>query len=887
MCPDSPAPTYSMWTDGSTNSHTNFAADSGLEVDHCCIKAGRAGWRGGSCSSLLHGVCEFGVTGELLADPGTLVAEGGRGLLAVRWGRADWGWVPSSWIVTCCFLRPLSAPSSAFSFSSTTEPSNTLDVSKSAACITETLESKAVGVIFKKLQHFSEFNVTVTSFLEFFNRTQSTHTIARTLPARDVSWLVTLDGRLKVSWLRRVAHFAENNRVELSWQGAGVEERGSVEGTVTRTEVPHLTLGKRYSATLVDLEEEDTIASFVFTATPNCTWGSQEDFLCWKIVFNVTHKEGLESCKAFGAELWSPTLGHHHLWGEREVWVRPETGGDRMAVKSGNIGGSSASSVIGGSNTITEQNENRTQTDLCPAWSRNGGKVHLPCSSKLPTPCMTDMKQKLVYPDPGQSLRVVLSPNSVRFEEEEEFRRRGWASNYEVRLWPKDNISRSGRGLINMSEFEASRRLEEAIQLEPGVEYSVRVVTRLGQGMSRETVLEEVTAVRNLTRLPYQLVGFSLEQEEYVMVELTVCSLVIVGLAVSIIIFILSQTLPMYTDNVAQVCFQFSLLSCYLITLLTVDSGPLTHQEPSQPLPCLLAIAGLQFFYLCAFTFLLLETLVILHKLVDSVLLPLLESTTFLLTIGFLLPGLYTAATLPAFQRTLLPPPGRMCWLNLSSAASLCSIVPVLVLSLATTGVLLTAIFAAQESGTRPISASVFSRAKTLRRTRFILLLILILLIMVWTSGVVSSHFRLGWLAAAFILLSLVLALVILSLRCLLDTQVVGRIKRAYLKCEEVGEVYEASQHTIITRKPVFPSSAGVCTTVSTVGSSPQNCQIGPEHPKREMEAGKLGREAGKQGNPITIRPGSLTPVELTPPPSAATTRAASLSAATVPELLF
>ena len=34
----SPAPTYSMWTDGSTNSHTNFAADSGLEADHCCIK---------------------------------------------------------------------------------------------------------------------------------------------------------------------------------------------------------------------------------------------------------------------------------------------------------------------------------------------------------------------------------------------------------------------------------------------------------------------------------------------------------------------------------------------------------------------------------------------------------------------------------------------------------------------------------------------------------------------------------------------------------------------------------------------------------------------------------------------------------------------------------
>ena len=40
------------------------------------------------------------------------------------------------------------------------------------------------------------------------------------------------------------------------------------------------------------------------------------------------------------------------------------------------------------------------------------------------------------------------------------------------------NLIRSGRGLINMSEFESSRRLEEAIQLEPGLEYSVRVITR-------------------------------------------------------------------------------------------------------------------------------------------------------------------------------------------------------------------------------------------------------------------------------------------------------------------------------------------------------------------------------------------------------------------------
>ena len=179
------------------------------------------------------------------------------------------------------------------------------------------------------------------------------------------------------------------------------------------------------------------------------------------------------------------------------------------------------------------------------------------------------------------------------------------------------------------------------------------------------------------------------------------------------------QTLPMYTDNVAQVCFQFSLLryiphsppshpslfspspSCYLLTLLTVDSGPLVF-HPSQPLPCLLAIAGLQFFYLAAFTFLLLESLVVLHKLVDAVMLPLLESSACILLSGFLLPGLYTGFTLAVFWDALLPRQEAMCWVNLSSPTALSSILPIIFLFLATTVILLTAICAAQVPGHPP-----------------------------------------------------------------------------------------------------------------------------------------------------------------------------------------
>ena len=78
--------------------------------------------------------------------------------------------------------------------------------------------------------------------------------------------------------------------------------------------------------------------------------------------------------------------------------------------------------------------------------------------------------------------------------------------------------------------------------------------------------------------------------------------------------------------------------------------------------------------------------------------------------------------------------------------------------------------------------------------------------------------------------------------------------------------MYEASQHTIIARKPAFPSSAGGCRAVSTIGSPPQNVA---EQSLKQM----VDQQRAKQSNPSTLRGGSLTPVELTPPPSAATTR--------------
>ena len=164
MCPDSPAPRHSMWTDGSLTDHTHFAPDSGLEGGHCCVKTGRGGWRGGTCDTLLHGACESHVS-RVLAHPSHLTVTPGRGLLAVRWDKVTGqGWLPSRWLVRCCHVRTIGHVSH-----------NSNDT-----CVSEVLQSKAVGVIFKKLSRFSEYNVTVTSYLDHFNQSDTTFKLGRT-----------------------------------------------------------------------------------------------------------------------------------------------------------------------------------------------------------------------------------------------------------------------------------------------------------------------------------------------------------------------------------------------------------------------------------------------------------------------------------------------------------------------------------------------------------------------------------------------------------------------------------------------------------------------------------------------------------------------------------
>ena len=84
-------------------------------------------------------------------------------MLAIRWEKSSKGWIPSRWLVRCCLVRLLNGSDS-----------------ENSECVTETLLPKAVGVIFKKLEQFAEYNVSVSSHLDAFNKTETYFKMGRT-----------------------------------------------------------------------------------------------------------------------------------------------------------------------------------------------------------------------------------------------------------------------------------------------------------------------------------------------------------------------------------------------------------------------------------------------------------------------------------------------------------------------------------------------------------------------------------------------------------------------------------------------------------------------------------------------------------------------------------
>ncbi|XP_059099117.1 uncharacterized protein LOC131893169 isoform X5 [Tigriopus californicus] len=778
ICPNSPAPPDSMWSDGSAELSTNFAFNSGLDGGHCCIKVdiveqprsnSSSVWKGENCASYLHGICEYKVT-DYLDEPVNLVGTAiSPESINLTWSGAMKFWQPQEFMVVYCHVKSLSAASLPI---------------RGNFCRYDSVKNQSFTI--KSLQPFSEYNVSIIGRLPPFEKMVSAVGNARTLPMSDVEWIITPKGHLIVSWLKKIAKFEESDIVMLSLKHLDGNVSSNYTGTASEVRVTSLQLGGLYEFVLIDPKFETSYGPISIEAYPNCSSGARIGLYCSQVGTSLTSEARADSaCQGYPLENQTRSLepiglqnGTYDL-----VWMGKEARHQNRHVNTSSMEEEDTEKE---SRIRFPDTRSSSGAESCQAWSIAQERLRgYPCEEILPVLCQNEIPFESNAPN-RSSLRIIPGPTHVVLSWDAEADQ-GWQTNYTVRVTPQtvlldpmdtlglnDTLNRTGR-LENDSniplEFNIISSSAPPINLTnlwPESEYSVELITSLGPKFKTTLQLDNIFTTANDSKMPAEIVGYTMVADDYRTAEFSIMSFVMVILLLCIIILVLSGTIPVYADNAMQVCFQISLFLFTLCLLLAGTDGPWSW-DPEDQTWCALATGFLALFILTALTFLLLESLCIVHKLVPWVTCPLLDNIPILVAIGFLVPLLYIVIVVPILYTDLMPDQRRVCWLNLSKDASAAILVPISLLFLGTLIILLISFFSGSKE--RLMSASYHVRSSTLRYTRYVLMLILGLLGLVLGLGLSATHLSSSGLLVTFMVFFLILALVILILRCFLDKQ--------------------------------------------------------------------------------------------------------------------
>merc|ERR1711971_56213 len=312
--------------------------------------------------------------------------------------------------------------------------------------------------------------------------------------------------------------------------------------------------------------------------------------------------------------------------------------------------------------------------------------------------------------------------------------------------------------------------------LEPETEYDFIITTSLNSKWKTSLSLDDIATTANNSRQPEGIIGFTMTSSEYKAAELSIFSIIMALIALSIIILLFSGTLSIYNDNAVQFCFEISLLSCHVFTLLGFLDGPLAWNSEDQT-KCLTAMVALSYLSLSAFTFLFLESLCIAQQLMEAVRLKFVEKIPLLILSGFVGPLIYLSVVIPLTYNDLIPNQRKVCWLNLDAPEAATIIIPNAILIVLTLITFMVTLFGSSNEHLQSFD-NFTSRTTTLKKNRLIMVAITILMSLGFIFGITSSHFQQDGLVITFLVVHLALALVIFLLRVLMDEQVRVNLKR-------------------------------------------------------------------------------------------------------------
>eukprot|EP00095_Tigriopus_kingsejongensis_P002761 maker-scaffold1543_size36305-snap-gene-0.6 protein:Tk02761 transcript:maker-scaffold1543_size36305-snap-gene-0.6-mRNA-1 annotation:"predicted protein" len=500
ICPNSPAPPDSMWSDGSAELSTNFAFRSGLDGGHCCVKVdidnfnpetnSSSVWIGEDCSTYLH---------DYLDTPksirGTRISPQS---INLTWTGEQRFWQPLRFLLVYCHVRHLSPASISIQGNSCR-----YDTTSQASHVLENLET------------FSEYNVSIIGQLPPFEQTTSAHGTVRTLPKSEVDWIITPQGHLIVSWLKKIAEFKEHDPVLLEISSQEDNTTSNYNGTGERVEVMSLHFGGHYQLMLKASAHNETYGPFHIQAYPNCSSGMRMNLSC---VHSISKPHpGLEADQACqlphrGADLRSPSDSTNT---SDIVWLGSAQSRRRHP--------RSEAEPQNRSDAIRFPENGTDSKNECQAWSiRHEKLLELPCGRELPVLCRSDLPVTSNAPNQS-SLRVIPGPTHILLSWDTEDQ--GWPANYTIKVTPKARelplnamdpnatLNREGRQENNASvplEFQIESSSGPPINLTnlwPESEYSVEIVTSLGPKWKTTLELDSLFTTANNSKLPEEIVG--------------------------------------------------------------------------------------------------------------------------------------------------------------------------------------------------------------------------------------------------------------------------------------------------------------------------------------------------------------------------------------------
>ena len=403
--------------------------------------------------------------------------------------------------------------------------------------------------------------------------------------------------------------------------------------------------------------------------------------------------------------------------------------------------------------------------------------------------CQADLIVESTAPS-KTSLKVMPGPTHIILDWKSPSE--GWITSYKIHVVPTktsnktrrseraDNLTTSHlfvsqNGSVDYEskeiEFSKSRPPINITNLQPETEYNFVITISLNEEWKTTLNLDDVTTTANNSLFPEGIIGFTMTNAEYKAAELSIFSIIMALISLTIIIFIISGTLPVHADNAVQVCFEVSLLSCHVFTLLGFIEGPLAW-NPEDQTNCIVAMVAFSYFSMCAFIFLFLESLCIANQLIYNLNVKNLEKIPILVVSGFLAPLLYLAIVVPIAYKDLIPQTPKVCWLNLDNPESAVILTPIVILSLCSFIIMFFIIFKSSSKDELQSSDHYTNRTPTLHKILYIDLAIVALMTLGWTFGFTASHFQEDILVILFLVAHFFIAVLVFGFRCLMDDQV-------------------------------------------------------------------------------------------------------------------